>query len=265
MCTNPRCENGRRRYVSAVGGSPLTMIPRTRVLFVIAVSVCARLAAGSQRDSGDTPLKIIQTTESNFPPALAAEGIHEGEVRVVIVIDADGKLADFLVTSFTHPAFAREVLSSLRAWEYEPAREHGKPVGMRTEATFYFEARGMVLSVSPHDLLSGQANRMFGSAPTLLLANAADLDQPLTAIEVVQPRHPGKSIKPAQPRGTATLDFYVDAEGRPRMPVVIRASHEWFGAAAAQALAQWRFSPPTREGRGVAVRVVQEFVFGEDS
>ena len=102
----------------------------TRTLFFFAAScVLPSLVPAATRDS--TPLKIIQTGEANFPAQLAMTGINTGRARAVCNIDADGRLADVIITAYTHPEFAREVADSLRAWSYEPAREHGKPVGTR--------------------------------------------------------------------------------------------------------------------------------------
>jgi len=62
-------------------------------------------------------------------------------------------------------------------------------------------------------------------------------------------------------KGSAVIDFYIDSEGHPRMPVAQKASHVEFAVAAADALMQWRFEPPTHRGRPITVRMVQEFVF----
>jgi hypothetical protein len=90
------------------------------------------------------------------------------------------------------------------------------------------------------------------------------LDEPVRTIHVVPPQHPGKRVSPPlQP--FAVIDFYIDMEGRPRMPVVLRAAHESYGIAAADALMQWRFAPPTRQGRPMIVRATQLFTFSGDA
>jgi TonB family protein len=213
--------------------------------------------------SDNRSLKIIQTTPANFPDHLAVQGIREGEVRAVLSINADGKLADCLVIAYTHPDFAREVLSSVRSWEFEPPYERGQPVHTRAEVTFSFHARGMVLSLSPADTVAMQWNGILNPRMVSYVAKSTELDRPLTVIDAVSPRHPGNLISPARPTGTVTLDFYIDAEGRPRMPVVRRASHELFAHAALEALSQWKFAPPTRGGQPAVVRVTQEFNFKE--
>lgn len=239
---------------------------RCVLAFAVIASFAAVALQGAEPGFWDSrPLKIIQTTDAIFPRQLAAQGLMEGEVRAVINVDSDGKLADCLITAYTRPEFAREVLTALRSWKYEPAHDRGEPVGIRGEIGFFFEAKGSVLSVNVDDLIASRWNQIIGNSLITLVCTARELDQPLRTVEVVKPRHPGKLVQPSQPGGTARIDFYVDDEGRVRMPVVLRASHPWYAHAAMEALSQWKFAPPTRGGRPVAVRVMQDFVFGEDS
>ncbi|MEO7413753.1 MAG: TonB family protein [Opitutaceae bacterium] len=239
------------------------MISRSGALvwLLAAASLTARDAVPRGGFSDNRPFKIFQTSPSSYPPWLASAGVRQGQALAVINIDADGKLADCLVIAYTDPDFAREAVDAARAWEYAPAYERGQPVGTRTELMFNFEAQGMVLSVSPADLVASQMNRIVNPRITSFLAKVSDLDQPLAPINPVKPLHPGKLLQPEQLEGIVRVDFYVDQEGRPRMPVVLRASHELFARAVVDALEQWRFSPPTRAARPVVVRVVQDFVF----
>jgi hypothetical protein len=79
----------------------------------------------------------------------------------------------------------------------------------------------------------------------------------------VEPQHPGKRVAPPPPAPTVLIDFYIDTEGRPRMPVVLRAAHELYALAAVDALLQWRFVPPRHQGRPRIVRATQLFSFAE--
>ena len=211
----------------------------------------------------DRPLKIIQTSQSNFPAALLSQGVTEGQVRAVLHIDADGKFQDCLVTGYTHRELVPELLAGVREWNFEAARQRGERIGTRAEAMFAFHARGAVLSLTSIDALASGPNRLFAAEMISLLCRAADLDEPLRAIHTVAPHHPGRSVPqpPAQP--TAVIDFYVDSEGRPRMPVVLRASHELYAIAAIEALLQWRFTPPRQGGLPRLVRATQAFAFTE--
>ena len=206
-------------------------------------------------------LRILQTTAPAFPAALAAQGVSEGEVAAVLQVDAEGKLLDCLVTGYTHRELADELVSGLREWSFEPAVQRGERIGARAAVNFAFQAHGLVTSATSVDALIVASNRIFAPSMQSLLCRPADLDEPLRAVHVVPPRHPGKSVAQPPERPTAVLDFYIDANGVPRMPAVLRSSHDHYAAAAMDALLQWRFTPPTRHGKPAVVRVTQTFVF----
>lgn len=209
-------------------------------------------------------LKVIQTTEANFPPVLLADGITSGQVRAVVHVDAEGRLVDHLILAYSHRALATELSAVLPGWQFVVPRDHGEPISVRTIIEFDFTATGVVLSLTSSHT-QGALTRWLPGPLTVTLCDASALDRPLQATRTASPFHPGRHLRPNQPKGTATIDFYVDTEGRPRMPVVAAASHEAFGAAAGDAVAQWRFVPPTRASRPVVVRVRQEFVFNDNS
>lgn len=211
------------------------------------------------------PVRIIQTTDADFPTILSNQGVTEGEVRAVLNIDAEGRYVDCLVTGYSHRELAVELLRRVRDWRYEPAISRGEPVNVRFEVVFGFKSKGSVVSFTPIEAISSTVFRMVKTNLTSVLCKPGELDQPLVAVHVVQPAHPGRALQPAQPTGRAVLDFYIDVEGRPRIPVVSRSTHDAFAIAAVAALEQWRFNPPQRDGKPVMVRVVQEFVFSDRS
>jgi TonB family protein len=212
-----------------------------------------------------TPLRIEQTVEPRFPHALSLSHITEGEARVVVNIDADGKLVDWLVTGYTDKAFADESVSVLKLWRYEAPTEDGQPIGIRTELRFEFEAKGRVVSLTaietPEVLL-----KQMGVGPRFIanVYGLSELDQPVAPINPTSPHYPAQPASPTQ-RHTVVVDFYVDEKGQPRMPVVVNSSHDHFAHAAVDALNRWRFTAPTRAGRPVSVRVRQEFIFPDRS
>lgn len=210
----------------------------------------------------DRNVKVIQTTDMRFPPALLLDGITQGRVRVVLEVNHEGKLDDFLMTGFTHRELAVELQQSLPTFEFEPARQRGRPIRCRMEVEFGFEAHGAVVSLSPMASVGAHLRGALTDPMIAVLARLTELDAPLNAIQQVSPAHPGRSLSPLAPTGRVKLDYYIDGEGRPRMPVVVGATHEAFAHAAVDALLQWRYAAPTRQGRPVLVRVVQEFVFG---
>lgn len=226
-----------------------------RLLLVILAVLPALLFATT------TPLRIEQTIEPRFPTALLLSPITEGEARVVVNIDASGKLVDWLVTGYTDKAFADEAVTVLKAWRYEAPVENGEPIGVRTELRFQFESRGQVVSLTaietPNIIL-----KQMGLGPTFVrsLCGPHELDQPLTPLDTTAPLYPPPSAR-ADTKQSVVVDFYVDEKGHPRMPVVVNGAQAHYANAAVDALTRWRFNEPKRDGRPVTVRVRQEFVF----
>jgi TonB family protein len=207
----------------------------------------------------DSSLRIIQTVEARFPSALAQTNITSGEATVIISVDDTGKLEDALVSSYTNKAFADEALVLLKQWRYEPARRNGARIGVRVELRVDFEGKGRIVSLTPVETMDRLFTFMRPAEVVTQVSNPRELDRHPAPVQMVMPPNPSKDLGGGG--GKVTLDFYVDAEGKPRMPVVISTTHPLLAGVAAEALAQWRFTPPTREGQPVAVRVQQEFVF----
>ena len=241
--------------------TPVAMNPG-RVLF----GLFAVLVIGSAVSSAkNTPVRIEQTVEGQFPVSLTFTTITSGEVRVMINIDSDGKLADLMVTGYSHPAFAEEAVSLLKHWRYSPAAVDGHPVGVRLELKIDFVATGRVISLTALESANSLTQRMRPNTLSKMVCTPGELDHPIEVLQAVNPPHPGKSEHAPQPAGATLLDFYVDEQGQIRMPVVMETTNESYAQAAVSALNQWRFSAPTRQGKPVAVRVQQKFVFPADS
>lgn len=227
-------------------------------VFAATLGMCATLRAATTPSSWNhRPVEIIQTVEANFPPGLSGRGVTHGDVLAVLNVNAEGRLVDFLVTAYTHRELAQELATLLRAWEFKPATIGRDPINARFEMNFSFSDTGSIVSFQQfeHPLVTGEA-----SMPKSMISAvtpAIRLDQPVTPTHVVQPRHPGGTVG----GGSATLEFYVDPEGKPRLAAVTTMTNEALGRAAVLALTQWRFAPPTYRGQPTAVRVVQEFKF----
>ncbi len=235
---------------------------RTLLLVLPVLLFAASPAIADDFPWRDSSLKIIQTTEPDFPPDTETLLLRRGEARVVINVDADGHLVDWLVTSYTHPNFATAAINALKEWRYEPARIAGEPVGTRASLAFNFQVKGQVISLSGVDALASQFSSALGDHRTDRVCLPHELDQPVQAVQTVPP-HPIASRNQKGSR-TVVVDFYIDETGRPRMPVVTDAQDQQ-AAAAVDALMQWRYTVPTKAGTPVSVRAQQSFVFTKNS
>jgi outer membrane biosynthesis protein TonB len=236
--------------------NPFSLLVVAGLAFVAAPTVRAAVDPFAEK-----PLRIIQRNEAPFPQDLLATGVSEGQVHAVLAVDATGKLLDYLVTAYTHRELVRDLVQLIRTWDFEPAMERGVSVGQRVEMVFTWRSTGGILSQLPAMMVGASLNRKFQAPLIPTVCKPHELDRKPVVLESVAPLHPGKALSPPQLTGYATIDFYIDPEGRPRMPVPVRASDEAFAITATDALLQWRFEPITSQGRPVSVRMVQEFIF----
>lgn len=229
--------------------------------FVLA-TLGATLAWTDGRAQGDRPLEITQLYETPFPATLSMQGISAGRVQALIKVDPPDRLIDWLVVGYTHPELAQDFRLHIESWRFSAPWVGGEPASARALVEFAYSARGIVLSVSPSDAMNQLIGHWVEPAFISLVCRADQLDRPLAPLRTEAPRHPGQ-LAAGAPRATATVDFYVDGEGRPRLAVATSFTHEVYGAAAVAAIERWRFAPPTRDGQPVLVRVRQNFVFAD--
>jgi Periplasmic protein TonB, links inner and outer membranes len=229
------------------------------LLATVGVFLTPVFAAGASTDRSH--LQAIQTTEPRFPPALIAQGITSGEAWIVLSVDADGRLTDALVSRYTHRALADEAMRLLRLWKFRPVVQNGEPVGVSTELRFRFEATGTLVSLDAMQTVEHLTRNLGDATYHKNIYTAAELDTPPTPTRRVSPEHPG-SLRDQPARDyKAVLEFVIDETGRPRLPALVSAPHPEFANRAVEALMQWEFSPPLRDGKPVATRVRQEFIF----
>jgi TonB family protein len=217
------------------------------------VSAPARSAA----DEGDAGIAIQQTSLLVYPPMMLYNAVYYGEARVAISVDQDGKLTDYLVTGYTNPVFAEASVAALKRWSYEAARAKGKVRASRADVLFIFRDRGVIVQNLPGAL---EQYRAFGNTQdryTFKPCKLRELDRIPDPVHVVAPIAAKSSLL-----HSVTVEFYIDEEGKVRMPAVARESvDDEYAAAAVAAVEQWRFEPPLRKGRPVLVYAQQEFDF----
>jgi TonB family protein len=83
---------------------------------------------------------------------------------------------------------------------------------------------------------------------------AKGLDAKLRPIWRAMPIYPA-ALKEEKIAGRAEVEFVIDRTGRARVPKILSATRDEMGWAAATAISQWLFEPPTRGGEPVDVRV----------
>lgn len=210
-----------------------------------------------ERTDDNVGIAIDQVGVLVYPPLMLYNAIYSGEVSAVISVDEKGVLTDLLVTGYTDKAFADAAVAALKRWVYTPARVNGRDRSSRADVLFLFKDQGVIVQALPGALeqraLAGFMQERYVYQPCKL----RELDRIPTPVHVVQP-----AIKMDGARHSITVNFYIDEEGKVRMPAVAQESaDDLYAAAAVSAVEQWRFEPPLRKGHPVLVYAQQEFTY----
>jgi TonB family protein len=210
------------------------------------------------------PMKIIQTQEAIFPREALSFGLRSGTARVAIQIDSEGKLTDYLVTIYTHPKFAEAAVTAIKTWRFVPARIHGISRSATADLTFNFEASGVVVvDMSVLTIAELFHYKIAPNSTSYSASSLSQLDRTPTPIKIVKPEYPRKLARSSH-GGRVTVEFYIDEEGRVRLPSVDRQAieaNEELAALAVTAVEQWKFDPPLMNGRPVLTLAAQDFDF----
>ena len=213
--------------------------------------------AGLDRPGDNAGIAIDQVGVLVYPPMMLYNAIYSGEVSAVISVDEKGELTDCLVTGYTEQAFADAAVVALKRWVYQPARVNGRARASRADVLFQFKDQGVIVQNFPGALEQRALSGYMQGRYVYQTCKLRELDRIPTPVHVVHP-----SIKSDGFPHSATVEFYIDEEGRVRMPAVARESaDDAYAAAAVSAVEQWRFEPPLRRGKPVLVYAQQEFSF----
>jgi len=205
------------------------------------------------RSESPARLEVIHMANPEFPSELTRRGIFDGEASAVISLGPDGRAADWLIVAYSPPAFEPLAAEILRSLECKPLNPEA-PV--RANIHFQFQTRGVIVSHTASETVDRLLTPFTGIRPVRKLSKPSQLDQPLVPRRTVPPNYPQAALGEER----VTIEFLIDESGRVRIPVLHKGANVSLANAAADALIQWEFEPPTRQGRPAIVIARQEFV-----
>lgn len=182
--------------------------------------------------------------EPVYPRAALLAGAG-GAATAEFTVDVNGQTAEVNVTESPGPEFAAALTAAIESWVFRAAQGSDGPVPVRLKVTHPFAAAPGTPEARLAELLQP------GGAG---VGRASGLDHKLAPLWRGFPVYP-KALLAAPQAGQATIEFIIDRDGRVRLPSVVSCSAEAFGWAAATAVSQWVFEPPTRGGQAVDITV----------
>jgi periplasmic protein TonB len=73
-----------------------------------------------------------------FPSEMRGKKV-EGQVTVIFIVDASGKVTDARVETANFAAFEKPALDAVRQWKFEPGVKGGQRVACRMKAPIRFQ------------------------------------------------------------------------------------------------------------------------------
>ena len=87
----------------------------------------------------DEEARLLKEVPARYPARAQKQGVS-GHVKMFLVIDAQGMVADMQVLSVDPPGFGfeQEAMAALRQWRFAPANLNGFPVAQKATKEFHF-------------------------------------------------------------------------------------------------------------------------------
>lgn len=207
------------------------------------------------------PPKVQQQVHVQFPVRAQNQGITNGEVRLFVEVDPEGKVGDVLAFAHSGPDFAHAAVEAIRQWRFAPARLAGQPVGSINRINVYFEVNGVTTYTRMPEQAAERADagERFAHRPYTL----PELDRVPKPLSRSSPVYPKEWIQQGK-TGVVSVEYFIDEDGRTRFPRVVGNPDELLGASAVAAVKTWKFEPPLRRGQRVLAQVGQEIQFQPD-
>lgn len=236
----------------------------TRPLLLLSAALVALssplVAKDTTNDEAIQKLRLAKFVMPVAPDYVASTGQTEGIVTAAIGRDAEGRVTDVLVLSSTNAPLSRSVVEAVRQWRFAlpgnlaPAGTEIFPI-----VRFRFSAKGVAIVSTSTSSLAAR-NQPVDQDVSVFLPSFANLDAVPNPINHPMPRLTGTAAQRAV-GGTAMVKYFVDQEGKVRVPVVTECSSPQLGLAALAAVEQWTFEPPRAGGQPTIALETGQFTF----
>jgi len=197
-------------------------------------------------------IQTKRTINMIYPYEMLMEG-KQGWAEASFVIDYAGRPLFANPAGASDRAFAKAAVAMIEANEFTPAKKGRRSTMTPSVLRFAFDGEAA---------LDADARRVLAELrkPQPAICAMAELDQRPKVVSQDSPVYP-RALKEDGLTGQAEIEFVVNSEGKVLFPRIVSATHEDFGWAAAIAVAQWRFQPPTKNGQKVDARMTVPVLF----
>ncbi|MBK1876389.1 energy transducer TonB [Pelagicoccus mobilis] len=208
--------------------------------------------------------EIHQTIEPIYPPYLKNVGYEDGSATLAIVINQFGELEDYLLLEATHIQFGQAVEKVLPKWKFSAPLVNGETAAIASKLKVNFKrGQGVVYESFGYYSLENKFINMMNRSDFYRIYTLDELDRIPIPTKIEKPLFHTELLEDRD-LVTAVFEFYIDTEGRVRIPTLREADDkvdERLLIIAQNAISQWRFEPPQRKGKAVVAKAAQPFHF----
>lgn len=198
-----------------------------------------------------------------YPGHAFHEGVATGRATVGVMLDQTGRAVDFLLIRYTRDYFGQALLAEAKRQEYRPKRLHGVAIPATFTFSYHFEPPAGLTNISSFEAAERRAEEVGGGPPYRYEPHREEeLDgRQLEPLRLAIPQLPAGYVLPDSRPLKVLVSFYVDEQGRVRLPNVESVLPPELVAPALAALQHWAFKPPTLKTKPVLVRAVRAVTF----
>jgi TonB family protein len=216
-------------------------------------------AASVSEDQTAQQFGLTKYVEPHFPVMAEEQGILVGLASVAVAWDAEGTPSDVVVLRANDGSFGDAARDAAWQWRRAP-----NPAG-REVAVYELRFLKYGVVISRNNTVSARmAEQKAIDAEPLRVPSSGDLDTPLKAIAQPMPVFPA-AAKGRWDDGRVVVEFFVDENGRVRAPTVREATSPEFAAEALNALQQWQYETPRKNGLPAVMSERWAFQFHKSS
>lgn len=244
--------------------TPMKATPSPRSVLLLCTALLAPFgfahASELSNQKAADQLSLIKFALPEYPSYLQQIGLTEGTVAMAIERNAAGEVADVLVLESTHYRFSDAATEATKVWRFAPLTEGVPAIATQVPIVRIQFAMDSLTSVLMPTIYVGRPE-MPVRPDQIKVITFAELDRAPAAKTQPMPAFPAELARRGV-KGTASVSFFVDTDGKVRIPVVTAADAPEFAQAALAAVRQWRFDAPRKAGKKVNAFETWTFDFG---
>ena len=189
-----------------------------------------------------------------YPGKAYSEGIPRGYASVAVELDVKGHAVDYLLAAYTEKYFGDALLREAKDTKYSPLVYKGVAVPSRFNFGYEFRQE-LTVPMSSFTAFRNRLLEVSGGQPPFKYQPVMkdDLDSPLEFLRQSVPVYPDGFTPAAGKPDSVMVSFFVDEEGRVRIPNVDSATSPLLIPNAIKAVRYWQFKPPLRKGKPALV------------